>query len=166
MQRIKFFKNKASVESFLRTKKAVCGDHGEHSEWHYYKGKTFERIHCRVCEKLYLKQRREEKTLDVLLNEARKRSKEFNRKFNLTLKYLNYLVKKQKNCCALTGLPFGKTSENRPSIDRIDSKKGYEKGNVQLILVKVNVMKSFLDLDEFLFFCDKISKYTESHPKR
>jgi hypothetical protein len=44
------------------------------------------------------------------------------------------------------------------SIDRIDSKKGYIKDNIQFVCMAVNQMKSDLTLDELYFFCESILK--------
>ena len=45
------------------------------------------------------------------------------------------------------------------SIDRIDSSKGYIKGNIQLVCGIVNVMKSDSSEDEFLQLCKKIVEH-------
>jgi hypothetical protein len=44
------------------------------------------------------------------------------------------------------------------SIDRIDSKKGYIKDNIQFVCMAINQMKSDLTLDELYFFCENILK--------
>jgi hypothetical protein len=42
------------------------------------------------------------------------------------------------------------------SIDRIDSSKGYLRGNVQFVCDIVNRMKSSMTQEELLFWCRKI----------
>lgn len=72
-----------------------------------------------------------------------------NKDFNLDLPYLKDLWEKQKGKCALTGVDLKlKNSSNKnyqASIDRIDSSRGYIKGNVRFTSVSVNWLKSNLD---------------------
>jgi len=82
----------------------------------------------------------------------------------VTLKYLMELWDNQKGRCSITNLPMthikgrGKVDTN-VSVDRIDSDiKRYEKGNLQLVCYRVNMMKSNMKTDNFLDWCGKISK--------
>lgn len=68
--------------------------------------------------------------------------------FNLTPQYLQKLFNECKGTCSVTGLPFDmkmgkgkKRNPYRPSVDRIDSNKGYVKRNIQIVLAIVNTMK-------------------------
>lgn len=78
-----------------------------------------------------------------LYNSAKKRSKKFNLEINITANWIDQ--KLIKGFCELTGLPFDfKSSEKyfinpySPSIDRINSEKGYTKDNVRIVLSSVN----------------------------
>lgn len=67
---------------------------------------------------------------------------------------ISYLLDLQENCCALTGIPLqfvGNVANNnlRPSLDRIDSDKHYEHGNLQVVCQFVNFWKSDSDNEEF-----------------
>lgn len=69
----------------------------------------------------------------------------------------------QKKKCALTGLDltFNKRANDttgNASLDRIDSSKGYVKGNIQWIDKRVNQMKNNFSLQEFLFLCKLITQ--------
>jgi hypothetical protein len=69
----------------------------------------------------------------------------------------------QKGLCAISGLPMthdrsqGKTRTNI-SIDRIDSNKGYEIENVQLVCHIVNTIKSDMTMEELYFWTESIHK--------
>ena len=85
---------------------------------------------------------------------------------HLTLNYLMTLWNKQKGRCSITNVPMthikgrGKVDTN-VSVDRIDSNiKKYEKGNLQLVCYRVNMMKSNMKTDNFLNWCGKISQKT------
>lgn len=75
--------------------------------------------------------------------------------------YLHKLWDKQQGKCAISGIEMtyiancGRIPTN-VSVDRIDSNKGYIKGNVQLVCMAVNQMKSDLDMQTFLNFCNSI----------
>ncbi len=51
------------------------------------------------------------------------------------------------------------------SIDRIDSSKGYVRGNVQLVCWVVNQMKNDLTNDELTEWCTKVSKMAKRKKK-
>lgn len=76
------------------------------------------------------------------------RSKAKGLDFNLTPEYLQNLFNKCEGRCSQTKLKFdmqmGKGKNRnpfRPSVDRIDSSKGYVKRNIQIVLAIVNTMK-------------------------
>ncbi len=67
---------------------------------------------------------------------------------------------KQQGRCALTGWPLtidhsshGGPSTKTASLDRIDSRLGYEPGNIQWVHKDVNQMKWHLSNDRFIEVC-------------
>lgn len=64
---------------------------------------------------------------------------------NLTTAYIQNLLEKQNYCCAFTGIKLdhktGKNNLRMASIDRINSKKGYVKNNIQIVLNSMNKAK-------------------------
>lgn len=86
--------------------------------------------------------------------------------FNLDLDYVNDLFKKQNEKCALSGLEIkfstpwdGKTTA---SLDRIDSTKGYIKGNVQWVHKRINSMKSNMTDEEFIKLCGSVYTFNQN----
>lgn len=92
---------------------------------------------------------------------------------NLTIEYLWNLFLKQGRKCALSGLDISlRKDANTPinnkkhnldyttftaSLDRIDSNKPYEIGNVQWVHRNVNIMKNSFSQEYFIQMCNLIS---------
>lgn len=79
--------------------------------------------------------------------------------WQLTKDQLDEKFNSQKGVCALSGLQMqpGRSSPYRPSIDRIDSSKGYVKGNFQFVCSRVNIMKNTIPEAEFIRLCSLIA---------
>lgn len=90
-----------------------------------------------------------------------------NTDFNITIDYLKYLWNKQDGKCALSGIDMtyifnsGRISTNI-SIDRIIPSKGYTMGNIQLVCMACNQIKSDLTEEEMYNFCKKIVEIYEN----
>lgn len=76
---------------------------------------------------------------------AKQRSKQKNRAFEITLDDVAALCVLSRGVCSLTGVRFTTTPEAKrmrpfaPSLDRIDSSKGYVPGNCRLVCAAVNL---------------------------
>lgn len=111
------------------------------------------------------------KCLNSRLLAARQRANKHNIPFNLTLEYLEELWKQQKGLCALSGIKMtfelkrGRTHTNL-SIDKIDRNKGYIIGNIQLVCMACNQIKSDLTDNEVYYFCKKIVEQYEDQNKK
>jgi hypothetical protein len=87
-----------------------------------------------------------------------------NIEFDISIEYLWELFLVQERKCIYSGeiLKFG-TSRNdtsrTASLDRIDSSKGYIKGNVVWCHKKINVLKMDLKLNDFYDLCKKVNNY-------
>lgn len=77
----------------------------------------------------------------------------------LTIREAWELFLKQDRKCALSGLPLQISNKGTASIDRIDSSRGYELGNVQWVHKHINFMKRDFQQDYFLEMCSKITNY-------
>ena len=84
-----------------------------------------------------------------LIHNAKARAKKKGWEFNLTQKDFEI-----PSHCPVLGMPlqltWGEgTKDNKPSLDRIDSSKGYIKGNVQVLSWRANNLKADGSLEEF-----------------
>lgn len=81
--------------------------------------------------------------------------------FDIDIEFATELFHKQKGMCALSGVELITYPNNKTtaSLDRIDSKKGYTKDNVQWVHKDVNRMKNAYDEDYFIDFCKKIASH-------
>jgi hypothetical protein len=81
--------------------------------------------------------------------------------FDIDIQFIADLFKEQDYRCALTGIPLSFPKNGLKidvSIDRINSKLGYTKDNVQLVHKDVNMMKQQYDNDYFIDMCIKVAK--------
>lgn len=98
---------------------------------------------------------------------ARDRATKANTPFNISLEYLAELWNKQSGRCALSDIDMtfelkrGRTPTNI-SIDRIDQSCGYVTGNVQLVCMACNQIKSDMSEDEMYSFCKAIVEHYEN----
>lgn len=89
--------------------------------------------------------------------------------FELSTDFIVEMWEKQNGKCALTQIEFlipqertgGKASPFAPSIDRIDSSKGYEKDNVRLVCVAVNYALNEFGEEIFKQICKAYLKANE-----
>jgi len=101
----------------------------------------------------------------AFFNRIRKGAKKRDVEFNITPKDIWELFIKQNKKCAYTGmelyLPIDDTeSKNRTaSLDRIDSDKDYERGELQWIHKRINWLKSAFSEEEFFYWIEKIYNY-------
>lgn len=86
-------------------------------------------------------------------------------KFKITIEYIWDLFLRQEGKCALSGvtlkMPEKWKGQYTASLDRIDSSKGYEKGNVQWVLGDINWMKNDFDQNYFIDICRKIAHHSK-----
>lgn len=103
--------------------------------------------HCKGCMTSYKNQRIAETPEAYLLTIARTRAKALGRECTITVEDIHVPEK-----CPILGIPLlrgvGKSLPSSPSLDRIDSTKGYAPGNVWVISKQANVMKNNATIDE------------------
>lgn len=78
--------------------------------------------------------------------------------YNIDVDYIVELIKKQNFRCAYTGIKLMISKDYRfsPTLDRVDSSRGYIKGNVVVVCNFSNVAKSFMEMDDFIVFIEKL----------
>lgn len=127
---------------------------------------------CRVCDIAYQEKRRKnnkeknkeygrnyqkerrknfEYRLQMLLNSSKQRATLKNREHSLTLEDIKQLYPSDGKCPVFGfDLEFGNAGfrETSPSIDRIDSSKGYTRDNIQIISWKANRLKAYATLED------------------
>lgn len=116
-------------------------------------------LRCKKCSKERAKLYHKNNMEKILLANAKKRSSERNLEFDIELS--DIVIPK---FCPLLEIPIikGSTMFNRdssPSLDRIDSSKGYIKGNVRVISNLANSVKRDLDKDLLFKFSKNIINY-------
>lgn len=85
---------------------------------------------------------------------------------NIDAEYLKLVWEKQNGVCPYSGIKMeelGYSGKQKlykvASLDRIDSKKGYIKGNVQFVVTCLNHMKGTLSHEETISLCKEIAKF-------
>lgn len=127
---------------------------------------------CRACDVIYQAKRRSENSekllkygrdyqksrrldfnyrLQMLINASKQRAKNKNRDHSITVEDIKAIYPSD-GCCPIFGmkLEFNNAGfrENSPSIDRIDSTKGYTPNNIQIISWKANRIKGYASVEE------------------
>lgn len=137
-----------------------CKKHGEHLKWRLHSDNNVQCLHCAAY---WQRERKKRMPFKVIFNATRRHARDNDRSFTITYEDLIELNNQQNGKCALSQIKFN--DEYLPSLDRIDSSKGYEKGNIQLLLIKVNRMKTDLNENEFIMLCKKISEAKKGNKK-
>lgn len=97
---------------------------------------------------------------------GRKNRSKITKKVDIDISYIWELFLEQNRKCALTGLELtfpskstnSELKKSTASLDRIDSSKGYIKGNLQWVHKDVNIMKNVYSNEYFIHICNLISK--------
>lgn len=139
------------VEKFHLGLPVECKVHGEHDKWRMHSNNN---VQCLKCAAQWQREAKRKDPLRVILKDAKQHAKIGKREFNISLDDLSHLMEIQEGKCALCGIKFDES--NLPSLDRINSALGYVVDNIQLVLIKINRMKTNLFQDEFLDLCFRV----------
>ena len=130
---------------------------------------------CKECKRKQNQEARENyddkkrlyKTIQARVLGASERAKRKGIPCTITKEFILDLWNKQNGICALSGIPMtyllkeGRIPTNI-SIDKIDRTKGYTIGNIQLVCMVCNQIKSDLTEEEMYNFCKKIVEIYEN----
>lgn len=121
---------------------------------------------CRTCaDKMKLitlnYRKTKEGALKELIKSARSRAKQKSMAFDLDYDWLCGLFDSQGGKCKVTGLPldfetnsdYNKINPRAPSLDRIDTNRGYTKENVRLVCAQVNLAINWWGIEKFYEMC-------------
>lgn len=153
----------------------------------YYKEQNKKRYNQLASDKTYNKKRylkhrdnilkREDKwlrsargRLSSIVTAAVSRGRKYNRKVTINLEWALKEYKKQQGKCAMTGIQFSfdRKQGNRvynpfsPSIDRIDSNKGYIPDNCRIVCTIVNIALNRFGDEPFRIMCENYIKQQKS----
>lgn len=85
------------------------------------------------------------------------------RRGGVSLDTLERLFNDQSGLCHYSGKPMSiDTIDTCPSVDRVDSRRGYVAGNIVLCCYRVNMMKNTADYETFIRFCHAVAT---KHPR-
>ena len=138
----------------------LCKIHGKHSEWQRTSAKSkygiWGYLVCKKCKRQDARLHYKTNPIYHLLKSTKNHAKD--RKLNVEIneKDIEDRIRFQKNMCGYTKIKFD-NKNNKPSIDRINSNKGYLKNNIRMLIYDVNRMKSDLKEDNFLKLCKLIT---------
>ena len=92
---------------------------------------------------------------------------------NIDLEYLKFLWEQQNGICPISGIKMilkehnSKNSilPNQASLDRIDSSKPYEIGNVRFITLIANYARNVFSDEDVIQFCVNVAKFKSQNNK-
>ena len=110
------------------------------------------RKQCKLCRSKYKYLRKKNDIGYLLYSSAKIRATKKNIEFNLTPNYVRDLVPKDNKCpifkIEMISNFGGIALDNSFSLDRINPKLGYVKGNIMIISYRANVLKNNANIEE------------------
>lgn len=118
----------------------------------------------RQTRKEYKKRLKETQPVDFIFEKSKSNARNHKHEHTITKTTVALLLLRQSERCYYSGLKFSysatKNNPLYPSLDRIDSSKGYIEGNVVLVAWFMNRAKSDCTRDEFVGLIDQLRAVT------
>jgi hypothetical protein len=112
---------------------------------------------CKECRKDVSKKNWSNKSyVQKIYDRAKTRATRKGREFNIGIEDIVI-----PEVCPVFGVPLVEDTEYAPSIDRIDSSKGYIKGNIQIISRRANLLKNNANIEELEMVIEFLRKSNE-----
>ena len=136
----------------------------EYNKIHYSaenRHKYYEQNKTKECErgKIY-RQKNQAKTIYTY---AKRRAKDKNLEFNITVQNVQNEINKAKGICPALGIKIGMSNKrmdpHSQSLDRINNSYGYTPDNICIISNRANILKRDASIDEL----EKITEWMRSH---
>ena len=142
-----------------------CGNTAFSTGTHLRKGKSTKCREC-ACKGYRLNGKLSSAQYSTIKRNASVRDITFSE--NMTRQHLYELYLNQNGKCFFSGIDINfaetmdghKHGESTASLDRIDSAKGYEDGNVCWVHKNINRMKCVFSSNEFIELCKKVAAYS------
>ena len=157
----KLCKDEKYYKKFRRVYGLVTGPNkGKIIGWRTKQNNDYRASRCLECEKNIGEKKYLGNPFPQMRSNAKIRAKADGTKFNISTEYIKSIFPKNKKCPVLgiefdMGYKSGKTNKYAPSLDKIIPELGYVEGNVKIVSIIVNRLKSDANYDDM----EKILKY-------
>jgi hypothetical protein len=133
----------------------LCKKQKDVTEFHKHKiSKDGYCNECKICKhNLAVERHANMVTEKKIFNSAKSRASLKNRNFNIEI--CDIIIPK---ICPVLNIEIGSDFDSSPSIDRIDSTKGYVKGNIRIISRRANILKNNGTIEEFKLILKDLKK--------
>lgn len=107
---------------------------------------------------------RTKSAIQTAVEKAQRRATINSMAFDIDVNFAQSMIEQQKFKCALSGieisLAYSQEGHVTASIDRIDSRGGYERSNVQWVHKTINMMKRAMLDEDFVRLCRSVSDHS------
>lgn len=148
-------------KKFIELGVSFCKHHGEHKD---FSNINCKKPRCNICNRKRSREWDKKYWFRNIVRGCKNRAIKKNIAYEIDENFIENLLIKQHGRCNISNIEFIFEKTNKyytPSIDRIDSKKGYTKDNVQIILRVINIMKTDLNQKEFINICTSIVEFSK-----